>query len=585
MLSDHNSSSIVSLRSVERLWTMSNDHTDNTNLAVVQSFDIDRTNKRTDFMMDNYFINRRAALSIIFGSWVGPRIVPKVKPIFRQLPDTHLQLNLGHTGHEGGSWPTAQGNWQSTRNAEGSHISVDTISNFDVSWSKELKTDATYGAITSNPIVYDGFVYFIDQMSNVACIALYDGSNIWSLKNDIPTAGPNGIAIKGSRLVAALGDSRGLQCLDRNTGRELWRTEITQRLGLGASIAPVIYGDHVFAGVSPGGTSNLEYVPGAGGSLFCVDLESGMVVWEWESTINNLWGHPEVNSGGGIWYPPSFDRKGTLYVGIGNPAPFPGTNNYPNASSRNGDNSYTNSLVAIDVNTGSVMWHASINPHDLYDHDNQLSPIIVEGEDKLGDSILIITSGKHGYVVACDHKSGEVVWRVAVGKHKNDGLHQLPSHFVEVFPGVFGGVLSPMAYSSGRVFVATINMSTEYSDTEHSISSFDRAESELVALNVVDGSLIWKVKIPSGVFGSGPTVSNDLVFVASLDGAVGAYRTSDGAAIWSTLLPSGINAPIAIAGDSLVIPAGMYVVPQSDTPSNGEPPAFTPSLVCLRLTK
>jgi glucose dehydrogenase len=66
-----------------------------------------------------------------------------------------------------------------------------------------------------------------------------------------------------------------------------------------------------------------------------------------------LWGHPEVNSGGGAWYPPVVDvERGLVYAGIANPAPFPGTEEFPNGSSRPGDNLYTDSIVALDIETG-----------------------------------------------------------------------------------------------------------------------------------------------------------------------------------------------------------------------------------------
>ncbi len=88
---------------------------------------------------------------------------------------------------------------------------------------------------------------------------------------------------------------------------------------------------------------------------------------------------PNVNSGGGVWYPPAFDGKGSMYFGVGNPAPFPGTGKYPWGSSRPGPNLYTDSLVKLNAKTGKLDWYHQVTPHDLYDWDFQGPPILIEG--------------------------------------------------------------------------------------------------------------------------------------------------------------------------------------------------------------
>ena len=93
--------------------------------------------------------------------------------------------------------------------------------------------------------------------------------------------------------------------------------------------------------------------------------------WTFDTVKGDLWGHPEVNSGGGAWYPPAVDReRGLVYVGTANPAPFPGTAEYPNGSSRPGDNLYTDSVVALDLETGEAASGTTRStPHDLFDRD------------------------------------------------------------------------------------------------------------------------------------------------------------------------------------------------------------------------
>ena len=85
---------------------------------------------------------------------------------------------------------------------------------------------------------------------------------------------------------------------------------------------------------------------------------------------DDVWGDPEVNAGGGAWYPPAIDTEaGVVYWGIANPAPFPGTEGFPNGTSRPGPNLYTNSVVALDVHTGELQWYHQAIEHDLFDRD------------------------------------------------------------------------------------------------------------------------------------------------------------------------------------------------------------------------
>ena len=136
-----------------------------------------------------------------------------------------------------------------------------------------------------------------------------------------------------------------------------------------------------------------------------------------------LWSkkHKEVNSGGGLWYPPSFDGKGGLYFGTGNPVPLPGNEEFPWGSSRPGPNLYSDSLVKLDENTGKLQWYYQETPHDLYDWDFQDPPILAT----VGGRELAIGAGKSGIVVAVDAKTGKPVWKTPVGRHNghdNDDL-------------------------------------------------------------------------------------------------------------------------------------------------------------------
>lgn len=324
---------------------------------------------------------------------------------------------------------------------------------------------------------------------------------------------------------------------------------------------------------------------GSAGVIFCLSFKDGATRWSWDTTTDNLWGNPGVNSGGGVWYPPSVDEDGVLYFGTGNAAPFPGTEQFPNGSSRPGPNDYANSLIALDAGRGNLLWHINVTPHDLFDHDNQQTPVLASLPVVGEQTDLVFSAGKHGFVLAADRKTGTELWRTAVGKHKNDDLKQLPADYVSVMPGMFGGVESPLAYADGTLYVSVLNLSTEYKSTGYNYwaMSLEEAEGELVALDAATGDARWNTTIPSGLFGAGPAIANDVVFIGALDGLIRGFNRVDGSLLWSHQAVAGLNASYAIAGDFLFVPAGSFFIASKDSTDQGLEPTAAPALIAFRL--
>jgi glucose dehydrogenase len=115
----------------------------------------------------------------------------------------------------------------------------------------------------------------------------------------------------------------------------------------------------VYLSTVPGTSAANFYTPGGMGIIYALDEQTGAIKWSFNTVKDgDLWGHPEVNSGGGAWYPPAVDTStGTTYWGIGNPAPYPGTAAYPNGSSRPGPNLYTDSEIALDMSVSRTRVH------------------------------------------------------------------------------------------------------------------------------------------------------------------------------------------------------------------------------------
>jgi outer membrane protein assembly factor BamB len=308
------------------------------------------------------------------------------------------------------------------------------------------------------------------------------------------------------------------------------------------------------------------------------------VVWVFDTTTDNLWGNSRVNSGGGLWHPPSVDADGNLYVGVGNAAPFPGNEEFPGGSSYPGDNDYANSLVRINPDTAGVDWYINVTGHNFFDHDNQLSPILATVSMDGTDTPVVFSSGKHGYIVAADPETGEELWRTAVGTHnENESLQELgPDESVEILPGMLGGLLTPFALADGRIFAPVMNLPFTVSGVAGTTSGGDfiGPPDELVAVDAATGEIVWSVEIPTMLLG-GATVANDVVFTGGLDGVVRGFSVDDGTLLFTYQAPAGINASFGVSGDYLFVPAGYALAPSEDT--TDPPPEQQFELTALEL--
>jgi outer membrane protein assembly factor BamB len=440
-----------------------------------------------------------------------------------------------------------------TRQAK-STIESGNVNTLEEAWSLPIEGQGVYGSYASTPVIVNGVVYSQDLESNVQALDLESGDVLWSRKFESPSHGPNGLAVADGHVYGTT--SSGAFALDQMSGRELWSTPLKGPVDM----QPATNDGKVYVSTVPENTS-AEYEAGAVGILYALDGNTGKKLWEFDTVPKDLWGHPEINSGGGLWYPPSFDSKGDVYVGTGNPAPLPGTPNHPWGSSRPGDNRYADSMVKLDPKTGKLIWYYQETPHNIYDWDFQNPPIITRSMGKE----VAIGSGKSGFVVAVELKTGKVLWRQTVGEHNGhdkDSLYAMRGEYSkirtgEVFPGELGGVIAPMATDGERVYVPIVNHSmTVRSGSE--VTEESTAEGEVEAIDLRTGDIVWETQMPSPIYGA-MLIVNDLVFTTSAEGTVYALSTNSGGEVWKASLPAGTNAGVMVSGDMLLAPAGLPV--------------------------
>lgn len=483
------------------------------------------------------------------------------------------------------NWPNENYDLPATRNPQETSISTETISQLGVAWRVPVSVSAPYGSLTGNPVVIGDTVFIQDAKSNVYAYDKATGEEVWinTYDVDVPAGGPNGIAVGYGIAVFPLGGSGDVVAVQVGNGEELWRTNILGPLNEGITMAPLIYDSVVYISTIPGSPEGF-YEGGQRGVFYAMDVTTGQVIWYWETVNDNLWGHPRVNSGGGLWHPPSVDDEGNLYLAIANASPYPGNEEWPNTSSRPGENPYTNYLVSLDSETAETNWGFSITGHDPFDHDNQLTPIITNVAIDGVDTKLVLDSGKHGFAVGVDAETGEELWRTAVGKHQNNDLEEIPEgEEVEIFPGTLGGVETPMAYADGVLYLPVVNSPSIFTSTDSTSGSEALGEpgtnGEMVAVDVTNGEILWSVETPSILLG-GATVTNDIVFSAGVDGVVRGWRISDGEEVFAFQAGAGINTSLAVSGDYLFVPAGTFIVPEEGQEA---PEELSQELIALKI--
>jgi len=468
----------------------------------------------------------------------------RVLPVLLLVGAAALILGLGilrsQPAGPGADWPAPNGDLSSTRAAPGPSA-VGGARRLRVRWRFRLNGKVGFsGVYASTPVVSGGRVYIQDLNSNVYALDLANGRRVWVHRYERPDGGPNGVTVADG-LVLGNTDTTAF-ALDAGDGNERWQTRLTGSANP-ITIAPVANRGLVY-------TSANGQSAGGRGTIFALDLQTGVVRWRFD-TIEKPWRFPKESAGGGAWYPPSIDSAGRVYFGISNPYPWGGTPRRPNGAMYPGPVRYTDSLVVLNGRTGKLLWFDQVTPHDIRDYDFQLSPILA------GDTV--IGAGKAGRVVAWSRDTHERLWETKVGLHRND-TGPLPRKPVSVCPGLLGGVETPMAYDGSRVFVPVVDLCFDESAVGTSGLSFfskdySKGRGGLVALDASTGKRLWARRLPSPNFGCA-TVAGNVVFSASYDGNIYGLSADSGSTLLRARTRAGINSCPAVAGDTLLVGAG-----------------------------
>jgi outer membrane protein assembly factor BamB len=428
-----------------------------------------------------------------------------------------------------------------------------------------MSTARTDGAYATTPVIVNGVVYAQDLDSDVYAISLATGKVLWTHDYNSPNGGPDGVTVTGGVVYAAT--SHAAVALSAATGAQLWSRTLTGNDHEGIDMTPGYDHGTVYVSTVPVNPAVGEYLGGGKGILWALNARTGAPEWSWDQ-VQDLWGSPGVNSGGGLWYAPSFDAQGNIYLGIANPGPLFGTTSSPLGSSRPGPDLYTDSVVKLSP-AGKLLWYYQLTPHDLYDWDLQDPPVLSTANGRP----VVIDGGKAGILIELDAQTGKLLWQLPVGGHdghENDGLlteHAtaasrgiLPARYC-LEPSLFGGIETQLASNGSTTFAAVNDLALPASPVDYTgtatavIGAVEKAAGEMVAVNQDTGAVAWDTLLPSSPYGAA-TVTNDVVFTTTFHGDLYALDAATGAILFSTPMSAGSNAPVAVDGDYVIAGAG-----------------------------
>jgi alcohol dehydrogenase (cytochrome c) len=312
------------------------------------------------------------------------------------------------------NWLTYYGAYNGQRYSPLDQINTENVKNLRPEWIFQAGTTGLIaGASTYSfeaaPIVVDGVMFVSGWDGWVWALDAKTGVEIWRYKHAVPfdvslcCGNVNrGVAVAQGKVFFVSANAKVI-ALDATNGKKVWdKTYGDVRAGESATVAPLVVKNMVIVGSSGG-----EF--GTRGHLDAFDLECGEHVWRCYMVPkpgepgSETWpadGEAWARGGANCWLTSTFDPEtNLLYVGTGNPAPdFDG-------EVREGDNLFTDSIVAVDVDSGQIRWHYQCTPHDLWDYDSIAECILFES----GGRKLLGHFDKNGYFFVLDRTNGELV--------------------------------------------------------------------------------------------------------------------------------------------------------------------------------
>ena len=502
------------------------------------------------------------------------------KPMSKNLvPVTQQMLNAsnGDKNH----WLHPNGNYAQTRYYPQDQINTGNVAKLKPAFVVQT---AVLESMETAPLVVNGVMFLTTSYNHVYAVDAVTGEEFWHYKHKMGPittycCGPNnrGVAAYGDMLFMGTLDAK-LVALDAKTGKLVWESEIADpELGYSETMAPTVIDGKVLIGTNGG-----EY--GIRGFVKAFDAKNGNLLWTFntipEKGHEGVWATNDATGrdmkrniakekellaknggdfyqtlGGGVWMTPAIDAATrTVYFVVGNPSP----DLYGDI--RPGDNLYTDSIVAVDLDTGAYKAHFQYIAHDVWDLDAVSPPIITEAKGKDGKmQKVVIHGGKTGHVYVHDAKTLELI-RFSEAMVPQENMWVLPTaDGARMLPGANGGVeWNPLAVNPKlrMAYAANLHQPMTYHVEESAYpggklwlgGAFKVIPSEkqwgrLAAVNLDTGKMAWKADTEQPLMGGVLATAGNLVFTGEGNGMFNAYDARNGKKLWSFNCGAGVNAP------------------------------------------
>jgi alcohol dehydrogenase (cytochrome c) len=491
---------------------------------------------------------------------------------------------------DGSRWLTFGGDYANHRHSPLTAITPANVNRLAPQWTFQT---GTLGNFETTPLLRDNVLYVTGPQNVAWAIDARTGRQIWRYRRELPSGLTaccglvnRGFGVLGDKLYMVTLDAH-LLALDMKTGAIAWDATLEDyRRGYASTLAPLVVKGKVIVGVAGG-----EY--GIRGFLDAYDAQSGKRAWRFYTIPgpgepgHNTWSGDSWQRGGaGLWVTGAYDPELNLvYYGTGNPGP-----DY-HSESREGDNLYSCSLVAIDADTGKIRWHYQFTPHDVHDWDSTEVPVLADLTIAGQPRKVVMFANRNGFFYTLDRATGKLIvakpfvvttWAKQVD---NDGRpHVEPGHTPDekgeiTCPDITGGTnFWPPTYDpTSRLFFVNARevcamfyaWRPEYKEgdrftggaAQRVTASETKAYGALRAIDPSTGERRWQFEYLTPSTAGLLSTASGLIFSGDADGNLLALDSRSGKLLWRYQMGATMHgtSPITYMLDGrqhVLIPAG-----------------------------
>ena len=489
-------------------------------------------------------------------------------------------------------WLTYSGDYSGQRHSPLKQITPENVSRLAAQWTYQTGTTARGRGFETTPLVIDGVLYVTGPNNFAWALDARTGRPFWQYRRDLPNDLTYGASAPVNRGFGVLGDRLFMVTLDAHllafdikTGNIVWDQVLADyKVGYSATMAPLVVKDKVVVGISGG-----DYP--TRGFLDAYDAKTGARAWRFYTVPSpgepgsETW--PPVSEvlargGGATWVTGSYDPElNTLYWGTGNPNP-----DYY-GEDRKGDNLYTNSLIAVDADSGRLKWHFQFTPHDLHDWDSNHVPVQADLTINGQPRKVVMVANRNGFFYVLDRVTGKLI----LGKPFSDTTwaRELDANARPIvlndgskgcLPDQWGGTnFMPPSFDPALklFFVTTRETCAVYVPEKHAVvpgrgsvmgtvrRDAEKALGVLRAIDVTTGERKWAFQYTTPSFAGVLSTASGVVFSGDNEGNFMAFESRTGKNLWHYPTGSGIwgGGPMTYMLDGrqyVLIPSGATLV-------------------------